>query len=108
MSLAITEAAFSKEELERQLVKCVVCGNYPFTFVEDPNVRSLLRLLKPGLRVPSATTIKDRTMETYKDMKLRIADRLCNAGSRISLTLDCWTSPNTKAFLGITVIATLR
>ena len=23
-------------------------------------------------------------------------------GSRISLTLDCWTSPNTQAFMGIT------
>jgi hypothetical protein len=32
----------------------------------------------------------------------RIGERLRNAASKISVTLDCWTSSNNKAFLGIT------
>jgi hypothetical protein len=31
----------------------------------------------------------------------RVTDRLRNVNGKISLTLDCWTSPNSKAFLGM-------
>lgn len=100
--MRLTKTVYSQEELEKCLVECVVCEDQPFTFVDAPEIRLLLGLLKPGIKIPSATTIKDRVMETYKVMKARLGDQLCNAGSKISLTLDCWTSPHHRAYLGIT------
>ena len=102
VSLAATKAAFSPEELEKRLVEWVACDDQPLTAVGSSKFRSLLELFKPDLRIPSATTIKDLVTLTCKTMKARIADRLCHAASKISLTLDWWTWPNTKAFLGIT------
>jgi hypothetical protein len=80
----------------------MVRTNQPFSTTEDPDFRWLLRLLKPNLVVHSADTIKCEIMKRYQEEGPRIGDRLCNAGSKISVTLDCWTSPNTKAFMGIT------
>jgi hypothetical protein len=99
---AATRTALSPEEL-KYLVDWVVRSDQPFTVVEDPQVLSLLRWLKPDIVVPYANIIKNAVMKTYEEMRVCIGDRMCNAGSKISLTLDCWTSPNGKAFLGITV-----
>jgi hypothetical protein len=38
----------------------------------------------------------------YDEEAARLKDRLRAVSSRISVTLDCWTWPNCKAFLGIT------
>ena len=48
------------------------------------------------------STLKRSIMKSYKKAIPRIHDQLRSAGSKISVTLDCWTSPNTRAFLGIT------
>jgi hypothetical protein len=92
-------AKLPPEEVKKCLVKCVACDGEPFTFIESPNIRALLR---PEINPPSANTLKRMTMECYKKEEERIGDRLRNVGSRISVTLDCWTSPNTNAFLEIT------
>jgi hypothetical protein len=99
---AATKTPFSPGELRKRLLRWVVRSDQPFSTIEDPDFRLMLDLLKPEIVVPSANTIKNEIMKTYEEMKARIGDRLCNAGCKISLTLDCWTSPNTKAFLGIT------
>lgn len=100
--LATTKAPLSPEEFRKHLVRWVVRSDQPFTAVEDEDFRSLLSRPKPDIAVPSADTIKNEIMKTYEEKKACIGDQLRNAGSKISLTLDCWTSPNAKAFLGIT------
>lgn len=77
----------------------MVCDDEPFTFIESPNIRALLR---PEIGPLSANTLKRTTIECYKEEGERIADQVRNAGTKISVTLDCWTSPNTNAFLGVT------
>src|SRR3954453_18741650 len=44
----------------------------------------------------------DHYVERYREEEGCVNERLRRAGSKISVTLDCWTSPNNEAFLGIT------
>ena len=94
--------SFSPEEFTRCLAKWVVRGNQPLSVVEDAGLRSVFILLKPDVPVPSAATIKQEIMECYHKEAARLSERLASVNSKISLTLDWWTSPNDTAFLGVT------
>jgi hAT family protein len=84
------------------MVMWMVGDSIPFSCAESARFRWMLNLLKPGIVLPSAVTTKRETMDHYHKEATHVGERLRNAGSKISVTLDCWTSPNVKAFLGIT------
>jgi hypothetical protein len=96
------EVAFSEEEFRKRIVKWMMHGVIPFSAVELPEFRAMLSLLKSGVAVPSRHTVSRDTMVCYREEEGRVNERLRNAASKISITLDCWTSPNNKAFLGVT------
>jgi hypothetical protein len=102
MGSAAIDIEYSPEEFKRRLVKWVVLDDQPFSAVESPRVWSLFSLFTADVSFPSADTIKREIMKCYQEEEVRIRGRLRAAGSKISVTLDCWTSPNVKAFLGIT------
>jgi hypothetical protein len=56
----------------------------------------------------SGHTVKCDVMKRHREQEDRIGKRLRNAASKISVTLDCWTSSNNKTFLGITVVTRAR
>lgn len=51
--------------------------------------------------IPSADTIRRRLGSLVKDRQQRIL-RTLPSGSKISIALDCWTSPFSQAFIAIT------
>ena len=93
------DAIPSEEEVKELLIECAVRDGFPLTFVESPRLRALFR---PEIKIPSANTLKRMIIKRYKEENEQIADQLRTAGSKVSVTLDCWTSPNTKSFMGIT------
>lgn len=65
---------------------------------------SLLHYLNPEIDVwlPSShPTIQEWTMRTYKSQQQVVQTSLQSALSKIHLTIDLWTSPNTLAIIGI-------
>lgn len=65
---------------------------------------SLLHYLNPEIDawLPSShNTIQEWTIRTYKHHKQVIQDSLQSALSKIHLTVDLWTSPNTLAVIGV-------
>jgi len=53
--------------------------------------------------VKSATTIRKWILKEFQRQKLAIKDELANARSRIHISADLWTSPNSLAIVGIVV-----
>jgi hypothetical protein len=96
------EAAFSEQEFRKRLVRMVVEGMVPFSTVDLKTLRSAFNLLKPGVPIPSAKTLKSDLMACFREEDDRINERLRRECSKISVTLDCWVSPNNKAYLGVT------
>jgi hypothetical protein len=58
-------------------------------------------MLNVDVTCPSKTSIRKVLEEKVEDIEKHILDDL-PPGARISLALDCWTSPNKHAFLAIT------
>jgi hypothetical protein len=98
-----TSETFTKESFRQALTKWIVAESLPFTAVESSTFVSLVNLLRPRTEIVSADTIKNAIMSSYEVQKNKIKEDLKNNSSKLSFALDAWTSPNQKAFLGITV-----
>jgi hypothetical protein len=69
-----------------------------------PEFRDLLFFLNPGINTWLPTehyTIQTWTMRVYEAEKQHVQQALQLAQSKIHFTIDLWTSPNSKALLGI-------
>ncbi|CAJ0747751.1 16278_t:CDS:10 [Entrophospora sp. SA101] len=93
---------FSAESFRNFLIRWIVCSNQPFIEIENEELKNLLRLLWPGVPLPSADTIKNEIIKSFDKERSNLKELLQNIPGHISFTLDCWTSANTIPFLGIT------
>lgn len=76
----------------------------PFQIVEHPQFQSLLQLSQsaPALPdFPSAKTIQRRLSSTVKERHQSLL-RTLPPNAKVSIALDCWTSPFQQAFMAVT------
>jgi hypothetical protein len=77
----------------------------PFQIIEHPELHALLRLAAQAspsiLDFPSARTIQRRLHETISDAQQALLSKL-PPNAKLSIALDCWTSPFQQAFMAIT------
>jgi hypothetical protein len=78
----------------------IISLNAPFRAVEDPGLRALINFLHPIYIMPSATTVRRLLKDRLTNVEQQLFNRRVE-GSKISITLDCWTSPYNTAFLGV-------
>jgi hypothetical protein len=83
-----------------QLLRTLTALHLPFRAVENHQFRRLIRLLNQDAPSFSAAYIKKQLESRVINIESRILDDL-PAGAKISLALDCWTSPNSLPFLAI-------
>ncbi|UZO12987.1 uncharacterized protein OCT59_004494 [Rhizophagus irregularis] len=62
----------------------------------------MISLLRKDAFIPSADTIKNYIMTSFNDSQKKVASILQNTSSKISFTIDAWTSSNNFSFLEIT------
>lgn len=84
---------------QRRAINCL-----PFTLIEHPTFISLIKMARSATScpsVPSAITIRRRLKTLVQDRQRDIL-RMLPSESKISIALDCWTSPFSQAFMAIT------
>jgi hypothetical protein len=94
----------NKDSLREALTRLIVRRSLPFTAVEWPELHALLILLNPDVRSMIPTqhrTIRADIQTSWATQKHELAQTLRTARSRINVSLDIWTSPNTHLFLGV-------
>lgn len=95
---------FTKEQLEQHLLETITSLRLPFQIVEHPPFQRLLDLVhsrSQALELPSAKTLRRRLRDAVVDeQESQLKDLPPDA--KISLALDCWTSPFQQAFMAIT------
>jgi hypothetical protein len=94
-----------QDELEVLWVRAIVAANLPFRLVESPEFRAFLIYLNDEVTdtLPkNHTDIRKWVIRQYKSMKGMLKVAIRNARSKIHISLDLWTSPNSLAILGIT------
>jgi hypothetical protein len=76
----------------------------PFQIIEHPQLQRLLQLAQTApslLDFPSAKTIQRRLRDTVKQQQRHLLQKL-PTGAKLSVALDCWTSPFQQAFMAVT------
>jgi hypothetical protein len=90
--------------LEQLFVRWISSCSIPFRMVERSEFRDLLFFLNSGINTWLPTehhTIQIWTMRAYEAEKQHVQQALQSAQSKIHLTVDLWTSSNSKALLGM-------
>jgi len=68
--------------------------------VEHDSFRDLLRFCRPTIEIPHRTQIKTNLLQRFDEARKGMLHKLPSS-RKISLALDCWTSPNKYSFLAI-------
>lgn len=97
-------AEFSQESWEQALLTFIADTRLPFQLVEHPAFHKLVQHAQSAPitpSIPSAKTIRRRLKASIQAQQDGIL-RTLPEGTKISIALDCWTSPFTQAFMAIT------
>jgi hypothetical protein len=101
---------FTQERLSQHLLNLVILSDQPFGFVESRVFQQYFIFLKPDMKLPNRSMVKERgqvglvsclKLSFSKERQLQIA-RLSSIDSKISLSTDIWTAPHSKPYLAIT------
>ena len=90
-----------QEQLEEVLMQCLVASNWSFRQFSVHPFQKLLSSGFPKLHPPSARIMRLRFPKYAEEARADIKKRFKENLSRISLALDCWTSPNRLEFMGM-------
>ena len=92
---------FNVESYHNAIVDTVLGLNLSFRAVENPAFRDLINLLRPGTEIPKRTMTTSLLNSRFKHIH---NDLLAgwNGESKISLSVDNWSSPNHHAFMAVT------
>jgi hypothetical protein len=89
----------------KALVMFFVMCNIAFNVVESPYCQELLLACSAGALEPflvhASNTLKRWILEEFEKKKLEIKNELATARSRIHISFDLWSSPNSLALCGI-------
>jgi hypothetical protein len=99
----MASSQFSQSAWEEQVLNFLTLARLPFNLVEHPQFHSLVRMAQSAPlcpQIPSGKTIRRRLQSFVKEKQESIL-RTLPSDAKISIALDCWTSPFTQAFMAI-------
>ncbi|KAJ8456982.1 hypothetical protein ONZ45_g18499 [Pleurotus djamor] len=101
------KATFKQDLFDKLLTEWIVSCDQPFTEVDRPEFRALIDYVyqtgdhKEDLQIPSHTTVRTKIMDNGEKSMKAMVEMFSKLDSKVSLSLDAWTSSNQYAFLAI-------
>ena len=95
---------FSQDLLLKKLLTFITVARLPFRILEHPEFKDLvdvIQLAQSKINLPSTRTARHYLDTTVQEQQKRVLETLPDE-SRLSIALDCWTSPFSQAFMAIT------
>ncbi|EXX59676.1 hypothetical protein RirG_186940 [Rhizophagus irregularis DAOM 197198w] len=93
---------YSDEIFREKLAIWITIDDQPFTVTECQEFKELVKVCNEKAELPSADTVRKDVLKLYNKYRIDVKHMLQNVLGKLSFTLDCWTSTNNIAFLGIT------
>lgn len=87
--------------LEQNLVRWVITDDMAFDAIESPTFQQIFQDLGVSLPFASRMTIARRIDHEFDIRREQLIEELDQTCQTISLSLDAWTSKNSKAMLGV-------
>jgi hypothetical protein len=101
-----TNIPITAQAIKNELVHFFISGNIAFNQAENPHLRRLISWIKPqdGHTITiNRKNITERLEKLAEEAKEDLMIQLMENDSKVSLALDCWTSRNNLAFLGMSL-----
>jgi len=90
-----TRGGFNQHDFDEYFLKVFLATNLAFNCSKNLAFRHVFKYIRPGVEIPSATTLTRRLKRLGKSTLDDI--RIClPAAGKISLAADTWTSPNNR------------
>jgi hypothetical protein len=100
----MASSQFSQWSGEEQLLRFLTVTRLPFNLVEHPQFHNLIRMAQSAPscpQIPSGKTIRRRLQKSSVKEQQQGILRTLPTDAKLSIALDCWTSPFTQAFMAI-------
>ncbi len=97
-------SSIKSKPITDSLVDFVATDLQPFTIVENPEFKLLINKLDARYILPCRQTLKENFMENYSIKRNNLINEISQISSKVSLTMDIWTSEISKnCYLGVTI-----
>ncbi|KAJ5131001.1 uncharacterized protein N7515_007040, partial [Penicillium bovifimosum] len=99
-----TNEVFNQSLWEELLLNLITATGVSFSMVESESFKELIQCLRPDgpeLDIPSAEMLRRLIDVKIQERQQSILAQLPE-GKRLSIALDCWTSPHSQKFMAIT------
>uniref|UniRef100_A0ACD5W6Q3 Uncharacterized protein n=1 Tax=Avena sativa TaxID=4498 RepID=A0ACD5W6Q3_AVESA len=93
---------YDSDRAHFELVRMIVLHELPFRIVEYQGFKKFVHSLNPAFQLVSRTTIRLDCINMFVQHKVTLQDVLQKLDSRVSLTLDMWTSRQVMSYMCIT------
>ncbi|KAL7280274.1 hypothetical protein ACG7TL_005187 [Trametes sanguinea] len=90
-------------ETRVHIVRWVARSLRPLSVVEDHDFKVLMKTGRPEYWIPSRRTVARDVHQVFAKTRIRVAQMLNEYEGDLNVASDCWTSPNHRAFMAITV-----
>lgn len=85
------------------LVNWVIIDQQPFSIVDNLSFRKFMLSIQPRYKLPSRYTLKKMILSKFQTAREEICNYLQLSTSKVSLTMDMWTSISALGILAVTV-----
>lgn len=92
----------SAPKLEKMIVEWMAKKYLPFNFFDDEGTQMFFKFLNPKLSFPKKDAMRSLVLQTFKEMQQKVMTILEKSSSKLSFTIDGWTSIACKSYYGIT------
>jgi hypothetical protein len=97
---AASAPKYSKECFEEQMLTTFLIANLPFQLVENLSFCKLLEIAHPDIDIPNCRCLRQLLDVQHDTAAQAFLDDL-GERTKVSLAIDCWSSPNKVAFMAI-------
>ncbi|CAO2815233.1 unnamed protein product [Amaranthus hypochondriacus] len=94
--------ALDQERCISDIARMIILHEYPVSMVKDPGFIGFARVTQPHLSMVSSDALQNEIVTLYTRMKNSLVNTLAEIPSRVSLSIDLWTSDETKSYAILT------
>lgn len=87
---------------DEEIIKWVSLKYLPFNFFDDEHTQTFFKNLNSTIAFPKRTALREKAVKTFTLTQKKVLEILKKNESKISFTIDGWTSINYKSYYGIT------
>jgi hypothetical protein len=100
--VALDKWRFSQDTSRRELARMIALHGLPLSIVDYDGFRRFVSSLNPIFKMISRRTISNDCLKLFQEQKQALVDVFKSTSSRVSLTMDMWTSCQTLGYMCIT------